>query len=1062
MAIIWGFDLGVTSVGFAVIRQDPAPESDEILRLGVRIFPESRETGAGGRPGEPLNATRRLGRLKRRQTRRKRWRRVHLRTLLAEAGLLPDSRAEPPDVAEDPVVLRLRGLHAPLTPPQLGWALFHLLKRRGYDEATAPAATAETGRERTQREKEDEKKEAEFKHGLDAFRGFLGDRPLAEALHDPQLPSLPRRRTNPIERPMVSRELDLLWETQSRYHPSILTETLRGRLQTVALSRRPTFFRAASIGRCSLVPDQQRALKAEWIAQQVELLQLVNALRLTGGNERPLDAAERERARAHLATRASSTWAQLRAAIGLPRDARFTHETGSKQAKGNATEAAIRLALGGALWEGLDPALRDAIRQELPRRLHAILYAERPDRFEIRPPQAAAEARAAAARAMVRDWGLPEDAAARLAGASLPLAWSRHSRAALEALLPHLEAGIPYATAREAAFQGHRESGDLLPRFPEPQAQANSEPAIAAAVERALGGIRNPTVLRTLGELQKVANTLLRAHGRPDAIRIELARDLKRNLRERAEDLARNQQREAARTKAAQRIEAEGKAATREAITRVLLLDEQGGRCPYTGQAIGIAQALDGNATQLDHIIPRSRGGEDALGNLVLCTAGSNRDKRERTPLEWLAGDPARRDRLETVWASMLSANKAWTGKYRRLRRDEAPDLEGFTTRQLNDTAYASRAARAFLGLLWGGGQAGENHVGTVAGRATAMLRETWQLGLRRLLGLPETERAKLREDHRHHAVDALVVALTSAAALRALSLHWQRRERGEQPRFPLPWPGLYEQARSALQTLVVSHRVDAKLTSRMHEETYLGRTPLVNAKGTPFFAKRKAIGALTVGEILANIADAAVQKAIIDALAAAGLDLRGPDGKARKLATAEEKHRRAALARPIHLPKADGSPGPVIRRVRLHLARDPDKLLRAHPTKNMHVEQGDGTNHHIALYRDGATIRFLPVTRREAFARQRQGQPAVLPRHPKGGTLLFALCSRDVMMRETPAGREFVLVRKINAAGRIFHKPLTLAGEPKPEVSFGPDGLLRDGWRKVSVDPIGRVRPAR
>ena len=1072
MTIIWGFDLGVASVGFAVIRQDTAPESGEILRLGVRIFPESREAEADGRPGEPLNATRRLARLKRRQVRRKRWRRIHLRTLMAEAGLLPDQRAEPPRASADPVALRLRGLHDPLTPEQLGWALFHLLKRRGYDEATAPEAVETTGREKTAREKDEQKKQAEFKDSLGVFRGFVGTRTLAEALTDPALPSLPKRRKNPIERPMVTRELDTLWAAQARHHPTILTDDLRRRLQSVALSRRPTFFRAASIGRCSLLPDQQRTLKAEWIAQQVELLQFVNALRLTGGNARPLDPEERARALAHLATRATTTWAQLRSAIGLPRSTAFTHEEHGKQAKvrGNATEAAIRAALAPALWDSLAPAVQDAIRQDLPRRLHAISYAEKPGRFEIRPGSGRAAATDEAAAAMARDWGLPAEAARKLAEATLPPAWSRHSRAALEQLLPHLEAGLAYATARERAFPEHRAHGDPLPRFPEPQPQANPDPAIANAVEGALGGIRNPTVMRTLGELQKVANTLLRAHGRPDAIRIELARDLKRNLRERAETLTRNRAREKERKDAAAEIGKQGKPATAEALDRVQLLHEQGCRCPYTGETISLSQALDGNATQIDHIVPRSRGGERGLVNCVLCAAGSNAAKGDRTPQEWLASDPARRDRLATVWASMLAANKAWAGKHRRLLRTDAPDIEGFTSRQLNDTAYAAVAARAFLGLLWGGGQAGMDHVSTVSGRATALVREGWKLGLRGLLGLPETERAKLREDHRHHAVDALAVALTSPAAMRALSIYWQRRERGEQPRFAPPWPHLQEEARAALHGLVVSHRVDAKLTGQMHEETYLGRTAQTDADGTPFFAKRKAIGKLKPGEILGDkasrIADAAVQKAILAALAAAGLELRNADGTARKPGRAEKKAEEkllaAALARPIHLPKADGSPGPIIRRVRVHIRRDPEALLRAHPTKNMHLELGGGTNHHVALYRDGTTIRFLPVTRREAFERQRRGKPAVLPRHPEGGTLLFALCSRDVLMRETPEGREFVLVRKFNAAGRIFYKPLTLVGEPKPEPSFGEKGLVRDGWRKVSVDPIGRVRPAR
>ncbi|MFQ3622978.1 MAG: type II CRISPR RNA-guided endonuclease Cas9, partial [Acetobacteraceae bacterium] len=152
MQTVWGFDLGVASVGFAVVRWDGWETPDgqgELLRLGVRAFPETRETETQG-PGEPLNAARRQKRLMRRQVRRRRWRRVHLRALLAEAGLLPAADARPPQ-GQDPYALRARGLAAALSAEEAGWAIFHLLKRRGFQgsrkvgpaEAAAPARDEE-------------------------------------------------------------------------------------------------------------------------------------------------------------------------------------------------------------------------------------------------------------------------------------------------------------------------------------------------------------------------------------------------------------------------------------------------------------------------------------------------------------------------------------------------------------------------------------------------------------------------------------------------------------------------------------------------------------------------------------------------------------------------------------------------------------------------------------------------------------------------------------------------------------------------------------------------------
>ena len=134
---------------------------------------------------------------------------------------------------------------------------------------------------------------------------------------------------------------------------------------------------------------------------------------------------------------------------------------------------------------------------------------------------------------------------------------------------------------------------------------------------------------------------------------------------------------------------------------------------------------------------------------------------------------------------------------------------------------------------------------------------------------------------------------------------------------------------------------------------------------------------------------------------------------------------------------------------------------MRVHAAKNIHAELGPGTNDHIAIYRDGETVRFLVATRREALLRVRNGKPAVLPEHPEGGRLVMALRPRDMLYRESEGTQQFALVRKFNAAGRIFYKAPHSANEPKPEVSLGPS-CVKDGWIKVTVDAIGRWRPAR
>ncbi|GIX10334.1 type II CRISPR RNA-guided endonuclease Cas9 [Elioraea sp.] len=1127
MQTIWGFDLGVTSVGFAVIRWDgwSTPEGNgEIVRLGVRVFPEAREIDTQG-PGAPLNAGRRQKRLMRRQVRRRRWRRVHLRILLAEAGLLPDECGQPPK-GQDPYALRARGLDGPLSIGEAGWAIFHLLKRRGFQGSRkvgpvepAPATTAEVddeeaprGRRRRGRalasppEPADERarEEAEERARGEALAARMAGRKLAIYLQSddhlkpdgttPALWDTPRRRAVGQTRPMVREEFEALWAEQAKHHPTLLTPDLKARIEKVALAQRPTFFRARTVGTDDLEPGEPRALKAEWLTQRFEMLQFVNALRLERGNQRELDPAERAKAIAYLETERRPTWPGLRAAIGVGRSDHFTHERGEKSTvRGNATEAALRAALGPA-WDALSEATRKTIRAEIGRAWHRIEY--RPAKggaiLEIRDHGAIADERAALAKRARTEWGLPAEAAEALSRIDLPDGAARHSLAAMRRLLPLLKSGVPYMTAVERVYGARRDSGAPLDRLPVPNLSELNKVKDAWVRERMaalLAGIRNPTVLRTLSELRKVVNTLLRAHGRPDVIRLEFARDLKQSAEERRETDKRQRERERARDEARKKVAELGKPTEgpegEENMLRWLLCKEQGGCCPYSGDAISCADALDASATQIDHIFPVSRSFDDSQANKVLCFARENAEKGRRTPFEWLSGDADRWTHLTTiVWPQMKNAG--WPeAKLRRCLKarleDPKTDEAGFTNRQLVDTAFIARAARPYLGLLFGGGQEGVNAVQPVPGRATALLRRAWGIGLGRLLAGAGDDGPKVRDDLRHHAVDALAVALTTPRTVAQLSSWWQQRESGPRPPgFPLPWPGFREDAKAAVEAILVSHRVQAKLSGPLHEETRLGDTGMREAAGSAIYVKRKAVADLSASEILSTpedgrdawIADAGVRQAILDHLAANGLSLERRQRGAAPDATLGRRLK-LLLAQEIRLKLTDetrkrwlqsgiaAEHGPVIRRVRLHMRRK-EGVMRVHATKNIHAELGPGTNHHIAIYRDGETIRYLVVTKREALVRVQRGESAVRPEHPEGGRLVMALRPGDVLRRVTENGQEFALIRFVYGAGPIFFKPLSMAGAPKPQVSKVPATWVREGWHKVSVDPIGRWRPAR
>ncbi len=554
MQTIWGLDLGVTSVGFAVLKWDEwasAEGSGEIVRLGVRIFPECREE----KDLSPKNAVRRQARLTRRQVRRRRWRRVHLRALLAEAGLLPSPDAKPL-ANQDPYVLRARGLTGALELHELGWALFHLLKRRGFQGSRKRPDTRKDAAAKADEEAEGRALALSAKLNGGRLSEYLAG--IETTIETPA-----RRRGVGQTRPMVQDELEAQWAVQRRHHPERLTNELRERIDYVALRQRPTFFRRRTFGQCDLEPGAPRALKAEWIAQHFETLQLVNALRLEGGNQRGLDAAERAQAVAYLESTSKPTWPALRQAVGLSRLDRFTHERGKKESvRGNATEAALRRALGPQFGEM--PAA-NAIRTAMGEAWHRVAY--RPVNggaiLEIRDAKGIEAERVRLAARAEAELGLSPAQAASLAKLDLPDGTGRHSLAAMRRLVPRLEAGEPYMTAVRGEY-GERERGPPVDQLPGPnefEVRRIKDPFVKRRMQALLAGVRNPTVLRTLGELQKVADTLLRAYGRPDLIRLEMARDLKRSAEERRKTDGEQWRREKARTSARGKLREMGKSA---------------------------------------------------------------------------------------------------------------------------------------------------------------------------------------------------------------------------------------------------------------------------------------------------------------------------------------------------------------------------------------------------------------------------------------------------------------------------------------------------------------------
>jgi CRISPR-associated endonuclease Csn1 len=855
---VLGLDIGAASIGWALVEtRDGQPQS--LKAAGVRAFAAGVEGDISSGRDQSRAVTRREARSRRRLLWRRRHRLTKLASRLQQAGLLPPVELSTPETingyftnldrdlfpqhirTRDPHLmhyrLRARALDEKLTPYEIGRAIYHLSQRRGF-----LSNRKETARPRRE---DDEGVVKEAIGKLEQEMHAAGARTLGEHLSRLD-PEQERVRGRYISRGMIERELEAIWQAQAFHHPDILTDDLKLAVRRAILHQRPLKSPKRFIGFCDLERDRRRAPLAILASQRHRLLQKVNDLKFIPNDSAPCDLTPEQRAALAQAldTTPALTFPAIRRLLSL-KGGRFNFETeGEKGLIGNKTAARLLAVFGEERWAAFTPQERDQIADDL-RTIH------NPD----------------ARRRRAAKWGLDEEAAAHFADLVLEDGHHSLSRQALARILPLMEEGQQFATARKACYPDRAEGNprDLLPPLDD------------------VMEVRNPTVERALTELRKVVNAVVRKYGNPYCIRIELARDLKRNRKQRQDIHSRNIANRRDRDRAAAVLLQERGITNprRSDIEKWLLAEECRWTCPYTGRQISL-EALFGDAPQfeVEHIIPFPRCLDDSFLNKTLCHVDENRRKGNRTPWEAYHNTPQ--------WDDIIGRVRSFQGggrgraarnpKLERFQRQDTDALDDFVSQQLNDTRYASRLAVRFVGQLYGAGADGVDPQGirrVQAGRGqiTSDLRNEWALNS--LLGGGE----KTRDDHRYHAIDAVVIALTDAATVKRLSDAAARAPSAHRRRFaPMepPWPTLLEDVRTAIEGIIVSHRVSRKVAGAMHEDTIYGRYryPGEDGKERDWAHVRRPLSgsrsALAKNDI-PSIVDPAVRRCIEEKLAALG-----------------------------------------------------------------------------------------------------------------------------------------------------------------------------------------------
>jgi CRISPR-associated endonuclease Csn1 len=293
-----------------------------------------------------------------------------------------------------------------------------------------------------------------------------------------------------------------------------------------------------------------------------------------------------------------------------------------------------------------------------------------------------------------------------------------------------------------------------------------------AAILELVGSQNDPIVRHRLGAFWKRLHELESEHGKPDEIVIEFIREEFMGEKALLDYRKFIKDREKERKQAKADAEAAG-SNERSAGLKMELLRLQAGICLYQGTPL-VETSLD--EYEVDHIVPRSQGGPDAMVNYILTTKTTNDEKGNRTPFEWLsatAGWDAYVNRVKGRQTALR--NK----KVRLLLLPDAAELADKYT-ALAETAWIAKLAQTLAGLQFGwkngNDDQGRKRVTIISGGLTARIRRKYKLNS--LLvddGTSEEDAEKNRADDRHHALDAMVLAFIPGWARDVSKQRWFR-----------------------------------------------------------------------------------------------------------------------------------------------------------------------------------------------------------------------------------------------------------------------------------------------
>lgn len=791
-----GLDVGTNSIGWAILAIDQNGEPFRIERLGSRIFTDGRNP----KDKTTLAAQRRQKRQERRRRDRLKQRKKLVLNQLVEMGLFPKLKEERLALKTLNVLsLRARAASEEVTGSELGRVFFHLNLKRGF------LSNRKGGSEDDQKNKITERIE---KLKLDLEKNNF--KTVGQYLYHRCRQGLSTKATIEndfhLVRGLIESEFDIIVEAQKKYH-KLITEAQWAELRNKIFHQRP--LKLVETGPCSIYPDKTRTYRYmpsfeeyRFLTELFNLSYQDNDFRIQFLSEEQIFSAFHE-----FKSKKEVSYTKLKKFLKKS-NIDFSIEKTKEKIKISTSNAFFR---GDSLfkdhWDSMPLISRDQIA--------ALFFSDAPP-VDIRTGLGALSVDADIIESLM-EAPLPRGVSEVTCSYSaevlrkiveLVLEEKRHPALIVQELQKNETKNHTFTATLGYYGSAVPESTQPIPKHIQDNF-VHLDPN-----EKRFGKISNPTVHAALRQIEKVVNSLIGSYGKPENIHIEFARSLKQSKEERDRALKKNKENKIRNDRVRDFIEKHKQKVSSFNIERAKLwfeLEAMNNQiCIYSGKTISARMVLS-EEVQVDHILPFSRTLDDALSNKVLVLASENIKKKNKTPHEAFGGDSKKWAHIQER-VKQIPYNKQWRFSQDAIRQFE--DQNAFLSRHINDTRYISKIAKRYLGTL-----IDPNKIVTSRGRLTSILRG--KLGLQQFIQNPDG--TKNREDHRHHAIDALAVALTSRSYLKAVSSATSKNNDPNRIQVPQPWSGFIENVREKFDNIIVSHKLEHGASGQFMEETCFG-----------------------------------------------------------------------------------------------------------------------------------------------------------------------------------------------------------------------------------------------